>query len=224
MNREVPDWASLYDTFLHAYGPQNWWPGHENPFEVVVGAILTQRTTWTNASCGVVRLREAGVLTSEAIRGLETARLEDLIRPAGFYRAKAATLKVFCDRVEKAGGLSQLLTLPMNVLRSELLLLRGIGEETADAILVYAAGVPSFVVDAYTRRLLERLGWILGNESYGEIQTIFSRTLPRDVAVYAELHALIIHHGKTTCRPRPKCEFCPVVNECSFAKNQEVQQ
>jgi endonuclease III related protein len=224
MNREGPDWADLYDIFLHAYGPQNWWPGHENPFEVVVGAILTQRTTWTNASSGVARLREAGVLTPEAIQGLETTNLEDLIRPAGFYRAKAATLKGFCERVEKAGGLSQFLALPMNVLRSELLSLRGIGEETADAILVYAAGMPSFVVDAYTRRLLERLGWILGSETYGEIQAAFSSALPSDVVVYAELHALITHHGKTYCRPRPKCEFCPMVTVCSFAKNQEVQQ
>lgn len=219
----MTDWASLYDILLHAYGSQNLWPGRENPFEVIVGAILTQRTTWANASGCVSCLRAAGALTPEAIRGLATADLEELIRPSGFYRAKAATLKGFCEWVEKAGGLSQILSLPMKTLRTALLSVRGIGEETADAILVYAAGLPSFVVDAYTRRLLKRLGWIMGSESYAEIQAVFSEALPRDVVVYAELHALIIHHGKTHCRPRPKCESCPMMNPCDFAKHQEDQ-
>lgn len=223
MNREVPDWASLYDVLSHAYGPQNWWPGRENPFEVVVGAILTQRTTWTNASKSVDALRQAGPLTPAAIRGLERANLERLIRPAGFYRAKASTLRAFCVRVEKAGGLSQFFSMPTKALRSTLLSIRGIGDETADAILVYAAGKPSFVVDAYTRRVLERLGWISGSESYAEIQAAFTDALPRDVTVYAELHALIIHHGKTHCRLRPLCDSCPLMSRCGFAKRQEGQ-
>lgn len=223
MNREVPDWASLYDVLLHAYGPQNWWPGRENPFEVVVGAILTQRTTWTNASKVIDALRQAEALTPEAVRGLERADLERLIRPAGFYRAKAATLRAFCEWVEKAGGLSQFLSMSTLALRSALLSIRGIGDETADAILVYAAGKPSFVVDAYTRRVLERLGWIRGMESYAEIQAAFTTALSRDVNVYAELHALIVHHGKTHCRSRPQCESCPLMESCGFAKHQEDQ-
>ncbi|MCK5585719.1 hypothetical protein KAJ02_06570 [Candidatus Bipolaricaulota bacterium] len=223
MNREIPDWASLYDVLLHAYGPQNWWPGRENPFEVVVGAILTQRTTWTKASRSVDALQQVGALTPGAIRGMERADLEGLIRPAGFYRAKAATLRAFCEWVERAGGLSQSLSMPTSALRSALLSIRGIGDETADAILVYAAGKPSFVVDAYTRRVLERLGWISRSESYAEIQAAFTAALPRDVAVYAELHALIIHHGKTHCRARPQCESCPLREPCSFAKHQEEQ-
>lgn len=223
MNREVTDWASLYDVLLHAYGPQNWWPGRENPFEVVVGAILTQRTTWTNASKAVDALRQAGALTPEAIRGTDEVDLEGLIRPAGFYRAKAATLMAFCDQVEKAEGLSQFFLKSTLTLRSALLSIRGIGDETADAILVYAAGKPSFVVDAYTRRVLERLGWVSGSESYAEIQAAFTRALPRDATVYAELHALIIHHGKTHCRSRPHCESCPLMEPCGFAKHQEDQ-
>lgn len=223
MNHEVTDWASLYDVLLHAYGLQNWWPGRENPFEVVVGAILTQRTTWANASKAVDVLRQAEALTPEAIRGIERADLEELIRPAGFYRAKAATLRAFCDQVEKAGGLSQFLSMSTLALRFALLSIRGIGDETADAILIYAAGKPSFVVDAYTRRLLERLGLIFGGESYAEIQAAFTTALPRDVAVYAELHALIIHHGKAHCRAQPHCESCPLMESCGFAKRQEDQ-
>jgi endonuclease III related protein len=223
MNRGILDWSSLYDVLLHAYGPQSWWPGRENPFEVVVGAILTQRTTWTNASKAIDVLRQAGALTPEAVRGIGRVDLEELIRPAGFYRAKAATLKAFCEWVERAGGLSQFLSMSTLALRSALLSIRGIGDETADAILVYAAGKPSFVVDAYTRRALERLGWISGSESYAEIQAAFTAALPRDVAVYAELHALIIHHGKTHCRSRPHCESCPLMEACSFADRWEEQ-
>jgi endonuclease III related protein len=189
----------------------------------LVGAILTQRTTWTNASRAVDALRQAGALTPEAIRGIEKADLERLIRSAGFYRAKAVTLKLFCDWIEQAGGLSQFFSMPAGALRSALLSIQGIGDETADAILVYAAGKPSFVVDAYTRRVLERLGWISGSESYAEIQAAFTAALPRDVAVYAELHALIIHHGKTHCRSRPHCESCPLMEACSFADRWEEQ-
>jgi endonuclease-3 related protein len=211
-------WASLYDLLLQAYGQQNWWPGREDPFEVVVGAILTQRTTWTNASRAVDAVRLAGALTPESIRELERDDLENLIRPAGFYRAKADTLKEFCERVEAAGSLSQLLSMPLEVLRGALLSIRGIGDETADAILVYAAGLPSFVVDAYTRRVLVRLGWITGSESYEQIQAAFTAALPTDVDVFAEAHALIVHHGKTHCRPHPACELCPLDAYCEFLK------
>jgi len=223
MNHGIPDWASLYDVLLLAYGPQNWWPGRENPFEVVVGAILTQRTTWMNASKAIDALRQVGALTPEAVQGIERAQLERLIRPAGFYRAKATTLKESSARIVDAGGLSQFLSMPTKALRPTLLSIRGIGEETADAILVYAARKPSFVVDAYTRRVLKRLGWIVGSESYAEIQAAFTRALPRDVTVYAELHALIIHHGKTHCRVRPLCDSCPLTGCCGFAKQQEDQ-
>ena len=217
MNCECTEWAQLHDLLLQAYGRQNWWPGRENPFEVVVGAILTQRTTWTNASRAVDLLRREGFLTPKAIRQVDLARLEELVHPAGFYHAKAATLKGFCDWIEKAGGLAQLLSQPLASLRPALLSVRGIGEETADAILVYAAGLPSFVVDAYTRRLLGRLGWIVGDESYAEIQSCFTAALPGGVRVFAEAHALIVHHGKTHCRPQPICEGCPLSSLCDFS-------
>lgn len=216
-----PDLVSLYDVLLRAYGPQqDWWPGREDPFEVIVGAILTQRTTWTNAARAIAALHRAQVLTPEAIRVTEKRVLEDLIRPAGFYRAKTKKLKAFCAMLwtEHTGDLSQLLALPLAVLRAKLLSVYGIGDETADAILVYAAGKPSFVIDAYTRRLLKRLGWISGNESYRHIQEAFTKALPTDVGVFSEYHALIIHHGKTHCRPRPVCEPCPLTDMCEFAR------
>jgi endonuclease-3 related protein len=151
----------------------------------------------------------------------EDRNLEVLIRPAGFYRAKTAKLKAFCAMLwsEHAGDLSQLLALPVADLRTKLLSVYGIGDETADAILVYAAGKPSFVIDAYTRRLLKRLGWISGSESYRQIQEGFTKALSTDVGLFSEYHALIIHHGKTHCRPRPLCDRCPLTAMCEFAKH-----
>ncbi len=220
MNRGNPNLAGLYDILLRAYGPQqDWWPGREDPFEVIVGAILTQRTTWMNAARAIAALRHAQVLTPEAIRMTEDEDLEVLIRPAGFYRAKTAKLKAFCAMLwtEHAGDLSQLLVLPLADLRAKLLSVYGIGDETADAILVYAAGKPSFVIDAYTRRLLERLGWISGSESYQQLQKAFTQALPTDAATFAEYHALIVHHGIIHCRPHPLCDPCPLADLCVTA-------
>lgn len=222
MKRELADWTALYDRLLKAYGRQGWWPGRENRFEVIAGAILTQRTTWVNAARAVDALRVADVLTPERLVRMASADLEDAIRSAGFYRAKAATLKAFCAVSQESGGVGQLLSLPLDALRSALLSIRGIGAETADAILVYAAEYPSFIVDAYTRRLLERLGWITGSTQYDEIQAAFTAALPSDAGVFGEAHALIVHHGKTQCRPRPLCQACPLMMYCVFGKRQEA--
>ncbi|MFC2106198.1 endonuclease III domain-containing protein [Candidatus Bipolaricaulota bacterium] len=213
----------LYQDLLRAYGHQDWWPGRENPFEVLVGAILTQRTTWTNAARVIDALRRANLLTPEAIRQTESHELEVLVRPAGFYRAKTAKLKAFCTMLwtEYAGDLSRLLALPLEDLRSVLLSVYGIGDETADAILLYAAGKPSFVIDAYTRRMLARLGWIEGRESYQQLRKAFTKALPTDVGTFAEYHALIVHHGKSRCRSRPRCNTCPLLGRCETANHRE---
>jgi len=213
----------LYQDLLRAYGRQDWWPGREDPFEVIVGAVLTQRTTWTNAARVIDALRRANLLTPEAIRQTESRDLEILIRPAGFYRAKTAKLKAFCTMLwrEHAGDLSRLLALPLEDLRSVLLSVYGIGDETADAILLYAAGKPSFVIDAYTRRVLTRLGWIEGRESYQQLRTAFTQALPTDVGTFAEYHALIVHHGKSHCRSRPRCNTCPLLGMCETANYRE---
>lgn len=220
MSRKKADVLNLYNLLLRAYGSQEWWPGQAGPFEVVVGAVLTQRTTWANAASAIEALRRADALTPDAMLTMDARDLELLIRSAGFQSAKARTLKTFCDRLstDHAGSLDQLLALPLTELRETLLSIEGVGDETADAILVYAAGYPSFVIDAYTRQLLERLEWIDGNETYHQLQEFFSRSLPADVELFAEYHALIVQHGKVHCRKRPQCGGCPVARKCAFVK------
>jgi endonuclease III related protein len=226
MHREDRRSIELYDRLLSAYGPQDWWPGRDDPFEVIVGAILTQRTTWTNAAQAIQALREAELLTACSIDASDVGRIEELVRPAGFFRAKAATLKAFSAmlRTDHAGDLHRLFDLPTDALRVALLDVRGIGDETADAVLLYAAGRPSFVIDAYTRRLLTRLGWIAGNESYRTLQTEFAAALPEDVDLFAEYHALIVQHGKMHCRARPRCTACALKTTCSYGATREADR
>lgn len=223
MNCPPLDVIGLHEALLQAYGPLDWWPGREDPFEVVVGAILTQRTTWTNVVGVIDALRRAELLSPEAIRLAEDSQLENLIRPTGFYRAKTQKLKAFCVALwtDHAADLSRLFALPLLELRLWLLAIHGIGDETADAILVYAAGKASFVIDAYTRRILTRLGRISGNESYQCLQDAFTEALPADVELFADYHALIVHHAKTHCLSRPRCDGCPLTSSCDYAGHRE---
>jgi len=208
----------IYESLLRAYGPQNWWPG-DGPLEIILGAILTQRTTWENAAKALGRLREAGLCSLQALDAASEAAVEEAVRPSGCYRAKAKKLKAFVCRVSERfrGDLQRLLDLPMDTLRSELLAIHGIGPETADAIALYAAGRPAFVVDAYMRRLLERLGLLHGGESYDEIRDALMAVLPADATLFNEYHALIVRHGKVRCRPTPRCEGCPLQEACTYA-------
>ncbi len=208
--------CDLYERLYAAYGPQEWWPA-DGPFEMIVGAILTQRTAWRNAERAIRSMRRSGLLSVEAIDRVPVGRLAEAVRSAGFYNAKAATLKRFARYlIEVHGGaLDRLFAPPMTALRRELLGLRGIGQETADAILVYAAGKPSFVIDAYARRLLRRLGWIDGRESYGALRGLFLGALPEDVSLLGEFHALFVRHGKARCRATPVCGGCPIVTVCA---------
>lgn len=218
-------YRDLYDRLLNSYGPQGWWPG-EDPFEVIVGAILTQRTAWRNVEHAIRGLRASGLLAAAALDGASMERVAEAIRPAGFYNAKAGKLKAFAAHLmrEHGGDLERLLARADDALREELLGLHGIGEETADAILVYAAERPSFVIDAYTRRLLTRLGWIAGHESYGELRKLFLDALPGDVEVLGEFHALIVRHGKAHCRADPACGGCPVRSICAAASATEASE
>ena len=208
----------LFDRLHAAYGPQAWWPAND-PFEVILGAILTQRTAWRNVEHAIRGLRESGLLAAEALDDAPAERVAAAIRPAGFYNAKARKLKAFASHLmaEHGGDLDRLFARGDGALREELLGLYGIGEETADAILVYAAERPSFVIDAYTRRLLTRLGWIAGDESYGALRELFLHALPRDVRLLGEYHALIVRHGKVHCRTEPVCDGCPVRSICAAA-------
>jgi endonuclease-3 related protein len=219
MTRRDP-WLAPYRLLLARHGPQHWWPG-ETPFEVMVGAVLTQNTAWTNVERAIANLKAADALACEAILALADADLAALIRPAGYFNVKTARLKSLCrflaergvDREPQAlagqAGLAEL--------RRDLLGVHGVGEETADSILLYALGQPSFVVDAYTRRAFTRLGLLTGTETYRDIQQRFECHLPREVALYNEYHALIVRLGKDHCRPRPRCADCPLHHICPSA-------
>ena len=207
----------IYARLLAAYGPQGWWPG-DTPFEVAVGAILTQATSWRNAARAISNLKRAGVLSPEAMSALSPERLAELVRPAGFFNQKAARLRAFFDLIERHGGLEALFRLPEGKLREELLSVPGIGPETADSIVLYAAGKPVFVIDTYTRRILSRLGLITGKEGYEELRRLFEGNLPREPGLYQEYHALLVRHAKEHCRARPRCGGCPLADLCDFAQ------
>lgn len=201
-----------YERMLAAFGPQHWWPG-ESPFEIIVGAVLVQNTAWRNVERAIENLREAGVMAPGAIARLDVAELAPLIRPAGYYQVKARRLhnlvKFIVD--EYGGCLDTMFREEMSGLRASLLSIHGIGPETADAILLYAGGLPSFVVDTYTHRVVARHGWIDYDAGYDEIKDLFESTVPREVQLYNEYHALLVQVGKEFCRRSlPKCEHCPL--------------
>jgi len=206
----------IYHRLYAAYGPQHWWPG-EGPFEVIVGAILTQQVGWRNVERAIAGLKTAGLMDPESLARAPLEQIAQIIRPTGYYNQKAKKLKAFLDflDVRYNADLNKLFSLPVDKLREELLSVRGIGEETADSIILYAAEKPSFVVDAYTRRILTRLGVINGEESYGEIRELFMKNLPKDVPLYNEYHALLVRHGKERCLKRnPRCAGCPLADMC----------
>ncbi len=215
-------WMAIHDTLLDHFGPQHWWPG-ETPFEVMVGAVLTQNTAWTNVERAIAALKTHNALSATALLGLPDAELAALIRPAGYFNVKTRRLKALCQFLSDRGvadqpqQLAAQATLPE--LRKALLAVHGIGEETADSILLYALNLPSFVVDAYTRRSFTRLGLLSGDESYATIQARFQTELPIDRALFNEFHALIVALAKHHCRPRPQCEACPLSKDCSYAKS-----
>lgn len=204
---------------LHAcYGDQRWWPA-DTPFEVIVGAILTQNTAWGNVEYAIANLRAADALRLDRLDALPREELEALIRPAGFFRQKAQRLQQFTTyiRQQHAGDLDMFLKQPLPQLRAELLLRPGIGPETTDSIILYAAGQPSFVVDAYTNRLLDRLGLLPKPDGYETIRNLFMAQLPASTVLYNEFHALIVVHAKQRCRKRkPLCGDCPLRHGCQF--------
>jgi len=202
---------TIYDRLFERFGPQHWWPG-ETPFEIIVGAILTQNTNWTNVEKAIGNLKKAGVLTPDKLHALDVGALAELIRPAGYFNIKAGRLKHFLDRLFERfeGQLDRLGALPADRLREELLSIKGIGPETADSIALYAFDKPVFVVDAYTGRILGRHGLLEPQAGYEEVRMLFESTLPRDVRLYNEYHALLVRLGKEHCKPKPQCAGCPL--------------
>lgn len=201
----------IFDRLWNAYGPQHWWPA-QTPAQVVIGAILTQNTSWTNVERAIENLHAAACLDWITLRESPVERVAELIRPAGTYRVKATRLKAFVDCLWKRhdGDLDDMLSGELEEVRRRLLSIHGIGPETADAILLYAGGRPSFVVDAYTKRILRRHLVIDARVSYEHVRLLFLRALPGDVQMFNEYHALLVTVGKRRCRTRAECDGCPL--------------
>lgn len=202
---------SIFDRLRATYGPQHWWPA-DSPFEVIVGAILTQNTAWKNVEKSIAALRQHGVLTLEGIHGLPQDELAAIIRSSGYYNQKAKKLMAFCRHVDERwdGDLDRLLAQEPEPLRSELLGLYGIGPETADSIVLYAAHRPTFVVDVYTHRVFSRHGWVEESIGYDGLRAYFMDALDPDVIYFQEYHALLVRVGHIHCRRRPDCSSCPL--------------
>ncbi|MCF7973695.1 MAG: endonuclease III domain-containing protein [Phycisphaerae bacterium] len=202
---------TLYETLFETYGPQHWWPG-DTPFEIAVGAILTQNTNWTNVEKAINNIKHDAALESHILHSMAPEKLEALIRPAGYYRLKAKRLMNFLTWLiaNGDGHLENLAQRNTHDLREELLAISGIGPETADSILLYALNRPVFVVDTYTARMATRHGLIEPPFDYHELQDLFQSNLPQDIQLFKEFHALIVQIGKNFCKPKPKCDACPL--------------
>ena len=203
---------NIYRKLYRAYGSRHWWPG-ETDFEVMVGAILTQNTSWRNVEKAIQKLKEKELLSPEGIHRLKKSQLASLIRSSGYYRIKAGRLKSFVDFLfeEYGGNLGRMQRGRLEELRRKVLGVKGIGPETADSILLYGLRKPIFVVDAYTKRILSRHGLISEKASYEEIQNLLMDHLPSDEKLFNEYHALFVHLGKTLCKKIPKCNLCSLI-------------
>lgn len=201
----------IYHTLYGAFGPQYWWPG-DGPFEVMVGAVLTQNTNWDNVKRAIDNLKTAKVLDPFALHEMSRERLAGLVRPAGYFNVKAKRLKHFIRFFvdEYSGDVLSMKKTDTEVLRRELLHVNGIGPETGDSILLYALEKPVFVIDAYTKRVLSRHGMMDYAEPYDTFQELFHGNLGRDVRLFNEYHALFVRTGKEFCKPNPRCDGCPL--------------
>lgn len=206
----------IYRRLFVAYGPQHWWPG-DSRFEVMVGAVLTQNTAWTNVERAIANLKKAKALSPAAIAKAHPKRLASWLKPSGYFNVKAKRLKALCRWLNGQGGVRKLTTLPTPELRHSLIAVHGIGPETADDILLYAFDRPVFVIDAYTRRVFHRLGFIEGTEHYERLRQRFESALESDAQLFNEYHALIVVHAKDACRKKPLCSRCCLAAICPSA-------
>ena len=215
---------SIYKKLFKHYGSQHWWPG-DSPFEVMVGAVLTQNTAWTNVEKAIANLKQSKVLSAVKLAAMPADALAQLIRPAGYFNVKAKRLQSFCNWFLEQGGEKTLNRCDDVELRNGLLSVNGVGPETADDMVLYAFNRPVFVIDAYTRRIFSRLGLVTGDESYEQLRQQFemqlsSKIKQRDelVSIYNEYHALIVLHAKDVCRKKPRCSDCCLRRQCPSAE------
>jgi endonuclease-3 related protein len=209
----------IYQALFARYGSQHWWPG-DTPFEVIVGAILTQSAAWGNVEKAIANLKNAGALNPVSLRNLELSKIAELIYPSGYYNAKALKLRAFVEYLGAVhhDSLDSLFSLDTSTLRHELLNIHGIGPETADSIILYAAHKPVFVIDAYTRRIISRLGLNPAREDYSSYQALFMENLPAGEKLFNEYHALFVRHGKEVCKKTPLCANCCLRKLCSHPR------
>ena len=201
----------VYEILFKRYGPQYWWPA-ETLDEILIGAILTQNTAWKNVEKAIQNLKENNVLTLSNISNLPTSDLENIIKPAGFYKVKSRYLKSFAVNM-KGKNIKD-----MNLAKARKFLLKivGIGPETADTILLYGYQKPVFVIDAYTRRICSRIGICNTDISYSKLQSLFLKSLPLKTSLFNEYHALLVKHAKVCCRSKPLCENCNLKSYCKM--------
>ncbi|MDD4146704.1 MAG: endonuclease III domain-containing protein [Clostridia bacterium] len=207
----------IYNLLLTAYGPRKWWPA-QTAFEMMVGAILTQNTTWNNVNKAIANFEDK--LVPEFIETVPLEELAEIIRPSGFYNQKANSLKALTEWFKKyAYDLQKVKKVDGEILREELLAVKGIGRETADSILTYALDKPFFIIDTYTRRILSRLGYELP-KTYDQVRLKIEANIPKDLYIYNEFHALLVEHAKRYCKKKPLCAECPLYFTCE-ARRQE---
>lgn len=220
----MSDLRQIYQMLFKHYGPQHWWPG-DSPFEIMVGAVLTQNTAWTNVEKAIQNLKNANALTIEAITASSTEALATWLKPSGYFNVKEKRLRSLCQWIVSQGGEKELRTWDSKKLRDALLAVHGIGPETADDILLYAFGRPVFVIDTYTRRIFSRLGLITGDENYEHLRQLFESAMRADVETMNEFHALIVIHGKDVCRKSARCETCCLNETCrsAFSSQRNVE-
>lgn len=220
MSKSFSEKLKLVYNILHkTYGPQRWWPA-DTALEMMAGAILTQNTAWANAEKAIGRLKQKKLLSYAALLKAKPSVIRECIRPAGYFNVKAQRLKnlVAFLEAECGGRLDRLFRIPVRELREKLLSVNGVGPETADSILLYAAGKPFFVVDAYTKRIFVRLGLLKPSAGYDEIQDFFMRRLAADARIFNEYHALIVEHAKSHCANKPRCGGCPLKAMCAHGR------
>ena len=207
----------LYQQLQMEHGNLRWWPA-DTPFEVALGAILTQATAWRNVEKALDNLKAADAFTPEQIHAIPQDELEELLRPSGYFRMKTKKVCAFVAHIVER-PFQEMFKQDVQTLRKELLSIYGVGPETADSIILYAAEKPSFVVDTYTYRLFSRLGWVEGNFHYERLRALFMDNLPHDVELFNEYHALIVRHGARVCKKTPDCQSCCLQSVCQYYAN-----